>query len=487
MTASTLRHAPLAIAIAALLGGACAKSASARLPLVACHLDGVAQEVLCGTFEIPEDRATAAGRRLTLAVAVLPAQRRGAAPDPLVVLAGGPGQGARSYAALANTAFARVRRTRDIVLVDLRGTGGSHPLHCPQAPRDLNALIGDASSGVDPVRCLETLDADVRHYTTESAVADLDDVLSALGYGRVNLWGGSFGTRTALVFARRFPERVRTMVLDGAAPFDLTYPLWTAADAQRALALLLDDCDRDADCRHSFRDLRRDLDALFRRLDAEPETVALRHPISGEPQTVRIDRDALASALRLFLYTPAHRRLVPAVFTEASRGRFEPLVALALEGYAWSIDTMSLGLTLSVVCSEDVPRIAANDVDAAVRRTFVQRSAVDAWLRLCREWPKGPPPERVDEVISIDAPALILSGVLDPVTPPRWGESMGRHFARSAHVVVPGAAHNASFTGCVPELIAAFLATANPSEVDATCANATRRPPFVIGFSGPTP
>ncbi len=475
MTAAKLRRALPAIAIAlALFAAGCSRSTAARLPLTPCHLDGVAQEVLCGTYEVPEDRSTTAGRRLRISLAVLPALRRGAAPDPLVVLAGGPGQGARSYAALANTAFARVRRARDIVLVDLRGTGGSHPLECRLDSRNLNEVIGDVSSGMDTARCLETIDADVRHYTTETAVADLDEVLSALGYGLVNVWGGSFGTRTALVFAQRFPERVRALVLDGAAPFELTYPLWTAADAQRALELLLDDCARDEDCRRSFPELRRDLEALFRRLDARPETVTLRHPITGERQTIRIDRDALASALRLFLYTPVHRRLVPAVFTEASRGRFEPLVALALEGYAWSIDTMSLGLTLSVVCSEDVPRIAGADVDAAVRGTFVRRSAVNSWLRLCRDWPKGPLPQRVGEVIRIDAPALILSGALDPVTPPRWGEAMARHFARSAHVVVPGAAHNASFIGCVSELIATFIAAANPDGLDSSCANAIR-------------
>jgi pimeloyl-ACP methyl ester carboxylesterase len=477
----------LGACVAALAAGGCARaSTAARLPLAPCHLDGLPQDVLCGTYEVFEDRAAGAERRLAIQVSVLPALRRTAEPDPLFILAGGPGQGARSYAGLAAGAFRDVRRARDIVLVDLRGTGGSHPLACDPPADDLHMLLAQAAA-LDPARCLEALDADPRFYTTAHAVADLDEVRAALGYERINLWGGSFGTRTALVYVRQFPGRVQAVVLDGAAPFELRFPLWTAADAQRALDLLIADCAGDDACRRAFPELRRDLDALFRTLDERPASVELRHPRTGAFERVVVGRDAVAAALRLFLYLPSHARLVPAVVAEASRGRFEPMAALLMEGFAWSTDTMALGLTLSVICSEDLLRIAPSDIAPAVEQTFLGRSQLDEWSRLCRGWPRGTLPPDLDRPVVLPVPALVLSGALDPVTPPRWGDVMAGHFAHSLHVIVPRAGHNASFTGCVPDLIAEFLRAGSAGDLDASCAASTNRPPFVVRMQGSEP
>lgn len=444
-------------------------AAALALALSPCHVEGIPEEVLCGTHRVFEDRAAQRGRAIDLKVAVIPALRREGADDPLFLLAGGPGQGATKYGPLIPAAFREVRKSRDIVLVDLRGTGGSNPLAC-----DLGDPLRIEEFDAGP--CLKKLKGDPRLYTTEPAMDDLDDVRAALGYEKINLWGGSYGTRAALVYARRHPDRVRSVVLDGAAPFEISLPLHNAWGAQRALDRLLADCAAERECRSAYPRLREELDEV---LSSLPVRASLRHPRTGKPIETTITRGGFGSGLRGMLYTPAHASLVPWVIHSARQGDFAPFATLSLETAAWSTETMSLGLTLSVLCSEDVNRIRD---ESAVRGTFLGNFEIQAWRRMCASWPRGPMPAIDGPPLSM--PALILSGDLDPVTPPRWGEVMKSHFSKAMHVVVPGAAHNTSTTGCVPDLIARFL---DQKPIDASCVRKIRRPPFVIDPSGTAP
>jgi pimeloyl-ACP methyl ester carboxylesterase len=445
------------------------------MPLSPCHIEGFSEEVLCGSHRVFEDRAARSGRTIDLQIAVIPALRREKADDPLFVLAGGPGQGATKYGPLIPLAFREVRKTRDVVLVDLRGTGGSNPLGCDLG--DALSLLNEGT--LDASACLRGLQGDPRLYTTAPAMDDLDEVRAALGYERIHLWGGSYGTRAALVYARRHPERVRSVVLDGAAPYEIALPLHNAWGAQRALDRLLADCAAEPACRSVYPRLREELDEVLARL---PVRASLRHPRTGRPVEITLGRGGFASGLRGMLYTPAHASLVPWVVHSAHGGDFAPFAALSLETAAWSTETMSIGLTLSVLCSEDVSRITNAEAERAVRGTFLGNFEIAAWRRMCASWPRGPLPAVDGPPLGV--PALILSGDLDPVTPPRWGEAMKSHFSRAVHVVVPGTAHNTSTSGCVPDLIAQFL---DQKRIDASCVRKIRRPPFVIDPSGTAP
>jgi pimeloyl-ACP methyl ester carboxylesterase len=453
------------------------------IALSPCHVENFEEEVRCGVLQVPENRATRAGRQIDLHVAVLPALRPESAPDPLFILAGGPGQGARKYAPLVQSAFKEVRRTRDVVLVDVRGTGASNPLDC-EFGDPLEFLEAET---IDPTPCLKRLKGDPRFYTTEPIVDDLDDVRAALGYERINLWGGSYGTRAALVYTRRHAEHVRSVVLDGAAPFEIELPLYNAANAQRALERLVADCAKAPECRAAFPRLREELDTVLARLTQAPVRVNLRHPRTNQPTELTLSRSTFASGLRGMLYVPTYASLIPYMIHAAFQGDFSPMAALSLETTAWSTETMSLGMTLSVLCAEDVQRITDEQAEQAVRGTFLGRSEIDSWRQMCSKWPRGPLPADVDRVRPLQVPALILSGDLDPVTPPRWGEVMKTHFPGALHVVVPGTGHNTSTTGCVPDLIARFYEKGSAAGLDTRCVQKVRRPPFVIDPSGTAP
>ena len=456
-----------------------------RITLQPCHLKDFEEEVRCGTLRVFENRQARTGRTIDLQVAVLPAVRPEHAPDPLFILAGGPGQGARDYAPLVEAALKEVRRARDVVLVDVRGTGGSNPLQCDVG--DPLEWLGLEGGALDPSPCLDGLKGDPRFYTSEPIVDDVDDVRAALGYERINLWGGSYGTRAGLVYARRHAEHVRTIVLDGAAPFEIQLPLYNAWGAQRALDRLFADCSAAPECRAAWPRLREELGEVLARLDRAPARVGLRHPQTGRPVELTVTRSAFTSGLRGMLYVPAHASLIPYTIHAAAQGDFSPFAASSIETAAWSTETMSLGMTLSVLCAEDVQRITDEEAEREVRGTFLGSSEIDTWRGMCARWPRGPLPDGVDQVRPLQIPALILSGDLDPVTPPRWGEVMKAHFPGALHVVVPGTGHNTSTTGCMPDLIAEFIEKGSAAGLDTKCLQKVRRPPFVIDSSGTAP
>ncbi|HXU34521.1 MAG TPA: alpha/beta fold hydrolase [Thermoanaerobaculia bacterium] len=448
------------------------------LALSPCHLDGLAEPALCGTLSVPENRDAPGSRKVPIRFAVLPALRAERAPDPLLFFAGGPGQAGRDLAGPAAHFFSEVRRHRDLVFVDLRGTGGSNRLDCPLLPDPLAGLGGDTFFPADVPACRARLGSrfDLGRYAEAEAMADLDQVRSALGVERWNLWGGSWGTRAALLYARAYPSRVRSVVLDGAASLEFRFPLTTPADAQDALDRLLADCAAEPACRAAHPDLGAHLQALFARLAAGPVRAPIRDPISGAPRMVAIWANGFAVALRVALYTGESAAMLPQVIEAAAQGDWGPFAALAAANAGWSSDTMALGATLSTLCAEDVRTISDAEAARAAGEGFVGGGEIASWRRACAEWPPGPPLDRSIRPLSI--PALILSGALDPATPPRRGEAMRVAFPNSRHTVFPGAAHNVSFSGCAPELIARFLAWPEPARLDDRCARDFSRSPF---------
>jgi pimeloyl-ACP methyl ester carboxylesterase len=443
----------------------------------------LSEEVLCTTLEVYEDREVGRGRTIPLRVAVMPARSRVKAEDPVFVLSGGPGQAATEMAALADLIFDDVRRQRDVVLVDLRGTGGSNPLNCPgdEAAR----LDHEAAAAGDCLRSLGSR-ADTRFYTTELAMDDVDDVRRALGYERVNLWGGSYGTRMALVYLGRHGEHVRSMILDGIAPRSNKVTLHYARDAQRALDVLIEDCAADPDCSATFPRLREVLEALLADLEAHPKDLRIVHPRTGEASDLRVDKAYFAGQLRNVLYTRQHQSLVPYLVHQAADGDFQPFAAAAAELYSSVLERMDLGMTFSVLCSGDVDRVTDEEARDLGRGAFLGSLAFDSWRAICDVWPHAAPPAD-SETIRSGVPALLLSGRLDPVTPPPWGESLTERLDASAHVVVPGGAHIVSHEGCLPELIGHFVERASAAGLETSCVEKITRPPFVVAAYGTSP
>ena len=484
--------------VALLSAAACARGGKSaadaqvarKIALSPCRLRGIAFPTECGVLRVPEDRANPSGRTIDLRVALVPALARSPAPDPLFLLAGGPGQAATEVLGTVVTSLERVRRTRDLVLIDQRGTGASGALECELAAEDapLQELLSAEGFREDRIlRCLRSYKADVRRYTTTIAMQDLDDVRAALGYETIDLWGGSYGTRAALVYLREHGEHVRAAVLDGVAPLSLRMPLYFARDAQRSIDLLFDACARDPACAGAFPDLRHRFNSLLDRLAAHPARVEVADPLNGRPTTVTIEHDAFVAMLRAVLYAPELASLLPLTIDRAARGDFSPYVAQAVTLQRGFSGAMSLGLLFSIVCAEDAPAIAPGEMESAARNTFLGAAVGEVFEKVCKIWPREPLPESYREPIRSEKPVLLLSGELDPVTPPSWAAEAAKTLPNSLQIVVPGVGHGATVAGCVPRLIAQFLADGSVKNLDGSCASAQSRPPFFVSFAGPSP
>jgi pimeloyl-ACP methyl ester carboxylesterase len=462
------------------------RTSTVLLQLELCGAGEGPSGAYCGVHEVFEDRAAGAGRKVALKVVVLPALSNEPLSDPLFFLAGGPGQAATELAGPIQSMFSRVRRQRDIVLVDQRGTGKDHPLRCEEAlkdeDKDPNAI--DFEMPWEKIReCLASFEGDAARYTTTVAMDDLDEVRAWLGYERINLYGGSYGTRAALVYLRQHPQTVRSVILDGVAPTGMAIPLQMPSDIQRALDKVLEACAAEPGCNERFPDLGEKFRALLAKLEREQPKARLRHPRTGEPVELTISPRVLHT-LAGPLYVPWMSSLIPLVIQEASEGNFAPLLALAFSGEGIA-ETISQGMHFSIVCSEDAPLVEAADPEAAAAGTFLGASLLQTRWKACEFWPRAQVPPEYYEPVTSDAPVLILSGDLDPVTPPRWGELAARTLPNSRHLIAPAAGHGVLTNGCAMRLIEQFLETADASKLDASCLEEGKRPPFFVRPSGP--
>lgn len=441
----------------------------------------------CGYLTVPENPAASDGATIELFVARIPALNRLPGDSAFTPIAGGPGQASTQFYADFAAAFSRIGRRHDVIIVDQRGTGRSQPLDCPVAD-DVAFDASPQRSRELAAECLAQLDGNPRFYTTSIAVDDLDRVRAALGYDRLDVYGVSYGTRVAQHYLRRYPGRVRTMILDGVLPPQVELGPDVAGDAQHALELMFRRCEEDADCAHRYPDLARGFAELGERLRAEPRSVALPHPVTGEPTTLELDHQLMAASVRLLSYSPASVSLLPLLLHEAyAADNYVPLAAQSQMALSSLSKALSEGMHNSVVCAEDVP-FFPDDVDrAALAETYLGVTLLDGLRAVCEVWPRGPVDADFHEPVSADAPVLLLSGSADPVTPPRFGEMAAASLANARHIVAEGQGHGLLAVGCVPRLLARFVDEADPAALDESCVHEQRPAPFFLGFSGPAP
>lgn len=456
-------------------------------PLADCEPGDGPLNALCGWIPVYEDRSAASGRQIDLRVVVYPAAGRNRQPDPLFVLAGGPGQGAAQLSSLLVGLFGDVRRERDIVFVDQRGTGRSNGLPCDRETDDLGEFLSDDHAVETFLNCLEEYEADLRFYITPVAMDDLDEVRASLGYERINIWGASYGTRAALIYLRRHGERVRSIVFDGAVPMTMTLPEGFPQDSQRALDLLLEDCEGRATCRERFPEVRRKLEEVLARLGREGKESFLRHPRTGAKVAVTLRAEAVTDILRLALYSPDAAALVPMLVEQMHGGDFAGLLALAVEAESSPSEVkVNWGMFFSVICAEDLPWVDDSARNAAPSGVFSNDGTFEAWDKICGAWPRGQIAADYHDPVVSDVPALVLSGDLDPVTPPRRGEDLAAGFSRVLHVVAPGTGHGATARGCVSELVAEFVQAGSADDLDTSCVDELKRPGFFVTPGGPS-
>jgi pimeloyl-ACP methyl ester carboxylesterase len=459
-------------------------------PCRIADLDGLASTAAaCGKLSVPEDPSDPDGRRIELAVAVVPAVATNAKPDPLVLIAGGPGQGSIAGYAPLLAAFSGIRRERDLVLVDQRGTGGSNRLDCDMPDDALESgEIPPAELAALARKCLSTLPGRPQFYTTSIAVRDLEAVRAALGYEQLNVFGGSYGTRVAQHYARRYPDRTRTVVLDGVVPPTLALVPNIAIASQQALEGVFERCAADPGCNRRFPALDRQFAQLDAALRSAPVAVALADPLTGERRTVNVTRAHLLTMARMLTYSPGAASILPLVVHEAAtNGNYAPLAAQA-EMIGQELERMiAMGMHHSVVCAEEAPHFDGAADREALEATAIGPLMLDGMRAICETWPRGPVDRDFGEALHSRVPALLLSGEFDPATPARYGVMAAKGFENGLHVVVPGQGHGQVQLPCVQKLLRRFIDAGSAEGLDTGCIEVFEPAPFFLSFSGSAP
>jgi pimeloyl-ACP methyl ester carboxylesterase len=485
-------------ALAGLIGFATCAFAAVPAPpltLTACRLEHPARMLAlpaeCGTFKVPENPDVPAGRQIELFIARVPAISLNKAPDPLFLIAGGPGTSAVDLYTSSAVPFDRVRRDRDIILVDQRGTGRSHRLDCEYSKEDLLDLRENVEVGPENRKCRDQLakNSDLRQYTTSVAVRDLDAVRVALGYQRINLYGGSYGTRVAQHYARRFPKSTRTLILDGVVNPEIVLGPTIAIDAERALERILKRCAADTACAKAFADPFADYHTLRTRLAAKPAHAVVSDAATGRPLNFDFTPRHLSAVLRFASYNDDQAALLPlSLHLAAHEENFTPL-ANQFRVFARSLEeAFAYGMHNSVACSEDTPLIDAARLDrAALAATHMGAEQVEQLIEACREWPKGVVDADLHAPLKSDAAVLLLSGADDPVTPPEYATLAQHAFADSKHVIIAGHGHGQLGAPCVDRIIASFINAGSARQLDTKCTAKLAPMPFFTTLAGPAP
>jgi pimeloyl-ACP methyl ester carboxylesterase len=259
------------------------------------------------------------------------------------------------------------------------------------------------------------------------------------------------------------------------------------ADAQVALDGLFERCQADRHCAGRFPELRRQFEELLSDLEANPRDLEIRNAATGEPEHLRMDDRLFALRLRALLYTPETQRLVPLLIEQATKGNWTGLVGLTGSFNESLVEVMTPALLLAVLCSEDLGGVGAADISARERASFVGTAQIDEFLGYCAGWPKSAHKVDWTPATSEGLPVLLLSGALDPVTPPYRAEEVAATLGNSRHLIVAAGGHMVGDTGCIPDLIAEFIASRNPQDLDASCINDIVTPSFFVSALGPTP
>jgi pimeloyl-ACP methyl ester carboxylesterase len=477
---------------------ALASAAAPRPPLTLspCRLTHPTQlvsvDAQCGWLSVAENPQDPTGRQIKLFVARVAAVSEHARPDPLFLLAGGPGLAATTFYTGVAPVFERIRRDRDIVLVDQRGTGASHALNCPE-DADPDTTDSPARIAAQARVCLEALDkqAAVADYTTSLAVRDLDAVRGALGYPAINLYGGSYGTRVAQQYLRRYPDHTRAVILDGVVPPQMTLGASLALDAQSALQRIFARCVAAAPCRARFGNPDDTFNALLTRLKAQSVAVSVPDPFTGETRKLDFGAADLGTAVRLSSYSTEDSALLPLALDEAqAHANFSPLAGLMLQ-VTHSLDNLiAIGMHNSVVCAEDVPAYGAAPADRAqLAQTYMGTVPLDALEAICALWPRGPVDADFHEPLRSNRPVLLLSGSNDPVTPPAYAAQAAQGLTNSLQVTVGGMSHGQVAAPCAARLLSRFIELGSTHGLDAevACLQRAVPTPFMTSYTGSAP
>ena len=432
-----------------------------------------------GLYHVYENHDLKKGKILKLEFIILHAKNKNPSPYPLFLLAGGPGVAATVNA--QGMKYSKILNDRDIVLVALRGTAGNNRLHIDLFGGE--GIGGNIKSAfrlplIKKGKEKLSKEFDLSQYSNPTAVDDLDEIREALGYSKINLIGGSGGTRVAMVYMKQHPESIRSAILNGVAPYDFKNPLYHASASHQSLTKLFKECRNNPLSNRVYPNLQKEFYQILDRLKNKPAIVEITHPETKKPVKVKLNRNNFAEAVRFMLYNLNSNRRLPYLIHKAYRGEYKPFAELTINNLRGLNQMLSLGLLLCVTCSEDVDRTTEDEILRETRGTFLGDVRIREQKAACDIWPRSKLPTDYSSPLRVNIPVLLLSGILDPVTPPKFAENLAKQLPNALHLVVPGA-HGVGGK-CLNDIQRKFLKNPSFKDLDTSCVKTIKLPPIFV-------
>ncbi len=487
---------------------------SSRFISAACPFkvpDGLREGVNlhCGYLSVPADRSRPNSGTLQLAVAILHPEDGATESDPILYLEGGPGGSVLEFLYLTyNRNFKPLLVSgRDVILFDQRGVGVSRPaLDCPEQDRLFYELLDNEMNGrqlteqqMDRliIRAMETcarnlaVKANLTDFSTRASAEDVADLIAALGYETVNLWGISYGSRLALEIMRSNPILVRSATLDSMVPAEVDLYGEQPANLAAAFDLLFQSCANDKACNAAYPDLRQVFFDTVAKLNQENAHYESSDPLTGISYTVAISGDNFIDLVFQFLYDTDVITLLPRLIYNVSQGNYE-LISLLTGSVIATQSALSDGLHYTLQCSEEAPFTSPEKIRLAAAAfpdyaDYFDQSSIQSIFDICTAMGLTPavPDASLNQPIVSNIPSLILAGQFDPVTPPEWGRQTSVSLGNAYFFEFPGMGHGVSVAReCPRQIMLAFIES--PSQApDGDCIQEMSAPQFSVPVVAP--
>ena len=445
-------------------------------------LSGISDSVYEGYHEVFENRSTNSGKTIMLYIIVIPSINKTNSP-PIFMIEGGPGLSVTNGAAFYADKKNPYRQNNDVVLIDVRGTGKSNPLHCPslQQKENLQQQLDEMYPAEKVKACNELLskENDLQQYNTTNVVQDLEEIRTWLGYEKIHIYGLSYGTRICLQYMRMYPQSLSSSVLWSPVPTYARMPLYHAKFAQQALEKTWNDCSSDSMCNKNYPNISNEFNSLMKRLKQKPADYIFKDS-DGTAEHITVSWDAFETKIRSLMYAPAGIHTIPFVVHEAWKNNLRPFIDLFPKENFFD-DFLAEGFYLCVTCTEDVPFIKSSEISLETRQTFMGSYRIQQQLQACANWTKGTLPSIFLQPVTSNVPTLIISGSFDPVTPTAWAKEIAATLPNSTLVVIPYMSHlfdGLSNEECFDNIVADFITNGNYQKLKTGCVNEMKPPGY---------
>ncbi len=456
----------------------------------------------CGRLTVPEDRRNPDGRTISLSVAIIKAASLKKHSDPIVWIAGGPGDDAIVEIPLALAG--KLNENRDVIFMSQRGTYTADPkLTCDPVDRwaaeTMNMPYDAAATGhayaVATRKCRQELAArtsDLGAYNTLESADDLEALRLALHVKKWNIYGISYGTDLALTYMRMHPRGIRSVGIDGVFPPSLAGGVASWRSAGEGINAVFKACEAQTPCHNRYGNMAGTFQQLVNQYEASPKTFNVK--VAGHSGKVNV---MISGGMLLqWAVSPGTHiaAKMPASIDALANGDPGPIASTwaAPKIDPAGIGVLSNGLFNGVSCGEWVPSESEDTVVNAGRRAFPMFS-LSIWKNApnlpfmrqnCRVWNVPKVSSRVRDVTHNEIPTLVISAQYDAQTAASFGPYVARTLRNATVVTIPNVAHvafgspSAAANACAYAIVRSFFDVLN--RVNTGCIKNVPPTKFVI-------